>query len=45
MADAGMAAMFKPATHQAIAAFLAGRTRAQLDQLAREHDIPLHTLA
>ena len=43
--DAGMAAMFKPATHAAIAAFLAGRTRAQLDRLAREKDIPLHTLA
>ena len=31
-------------THAAIAAFLAGRTRAELDQLARERDIPLHTL-
>jgi len=43
--DARMAALFKPATHAAIAAFFAGRTRAQLDRLAREKDIPLHTLA
>lgn len=41
----GMATMFAPATHQAIAAFLAGRTRAQLDKLGQERDIPLHTLA
>ncbi len=41
----GIATMFAPATHQAIAAFLAGRTRAQLDRLAVERDIPLHTLA
>jgi len=34
-----------PATHAAIAAFLAGRTRAQLDALAQAQDIPLHTLA
>ncbi|MEP6558286.1 MAG: CoA transferase [Burkholderiales bacterium] len=33
-----------PATHEAIAAFLLGRTREQLDQLARDRDIPLHTL-
>lgn len=42
---AGMATMFAPATHTAIAAFLAGRTREQLDRLAVERDIPLHTLA
>lgn len=42
---AGMQAMFAPATHAAIAAFLAGRTRSQLDRLATEHDIPLHTMA
>lgn len=36
--------LFSPATHEAIAAFLAGRTREQLDTLARERDIPLHTL-
>lgn len=39
-----MKAMFAPATHQAIAAFLAGQTRAQLDRLAVARDIPLHTL-
>jgi len=41
----GMSTMFSPATHQAIAGFFAGRTRAQLDRLASERDIPLHTLA
>jgi len=40
----GMATLFQPATHQAIAAFLAGRTRQQLDRLAAARDIPLHTL-
>ncbi len=33
-----------PATHEAVAAFLLTRTREQLDQLARDRDIPLHTL-
>lgn len=37
--------LFDPATHSAIAAFLAARTRSQLDRLARDQDIPLHTLA
>jgi len=36
--------LFDPATHAAIAAFLAGRTRRQLNRLATRHDIPLHTL-
>lgn len=36
--------LFKPETHAAIAAFLQGRTRKQLDRLAVEKDIPLHTL-
>jgi crotonobetainyl-CoA:carnitine CoA-transferase CaiB-like acyl-CoA transferase len=36
--------LFKPATHQAIATFLASQTRAQLDKLALTHDIPLMTL-
>ena len=44
VAERGASAMFDPATHDAVAAFLAGRTRAQLDALARERDIPLHTL-
>ncbi|RYZ11769.1 MAG: CoA transferase [Comamonadaceae bacterium] len=41
--DAGEA-MFRSATHQAIGAFLRGRTRAELDALALAHDLPLHTL-
>lgn len=40
-----MSTLFAAATHQAIGAFLAGRTRAQLDRLGAERDIPLHTLA
>jgi alpha-methylacyl-CoA racemase len=42
--DGGVKGMFTQATHEGIAAFLAGRTRAQLDALARAKDIPLHTL-
>lgn len=42
---AGMATMFAPTTHTAIAAFLAGQTREQLDRMAVDRDIPLHTLA
>ena len=38
-------AMFAPATHQAIAHFISGQTCEQLDRLAREKDIPLHTMA
>ena len=34
-----------PATHEAIARFLQGQTRAQLSALAHAKDIPLHTLA
>ncbi|OOG57651.1 CoA transferase [Polaromonas sp. C04] len=45
VASADMRAMFAPTTHQAIAAFLLTRTRRQLDKLAAEKDIPLHTLA
>jgi crotonobetainyl-CoA:carnitine CoA-transferase CaiB-like acyl-CoA transferase len=40
-----MRAMFAPATHEAIAAFLFTQTREQLDRLAVEKDIPLHTMA
>ena len=39
-----MRAMLAPATHEAIAAFMAARSRAELDRLAVENDIPLHTL-
>lgn len=41
----GMGTLFQPATHQAIATFLAGQTRKRLDALAVARDIPLHTLA
>ncbi|WP_427912312.1 CoA transferase [Ramlibacter sp. MMS24-I3-19] len=41
----GMAAMFEPSTREAIAQFLRSRTRAELDALAAEKDIPLQTLA
>jgi alpha-methylacyl-CoA racemase len=38
-------AMFAPETHTAIAAYLAGKTRQELDALAAAKDIPLYTLA
>jgi len=41
----GLSSLFKPETQAAIAAFLASKTRQQLEKLAREKDIPLHTLA
>ena len=41
----GMGTLFEAHTHSAIADFLRSRTRRQLDQLAVQHDIPLHTLA
>ena len=36
--------MLSAATHKAIAAFFASRTRKQLDALAAERDLPIHTL-
>ncbi|KRB96252.1 CoA-transferase [Hydrogenophaga sp. Root209] len=45
LAVSDMRTLFKPATHAAIAAFLQGMTRKQLDQLSVAKDIPLHTLA
>ena len=36
---------FEPTTHQAVAAFLALKSRKQLDALAKAHDIPLWTMA
>jgi alpha-methylacyl-CoA racemase len=36
--------MFDPATHEAIAAFMRSQTRAQLNQLAVDRDLPLHTM-
>ena len=44
-AQGDAATMRAPQTHAAIAAFVAPQTRAQLDALAQEGDIPLHTLA
>ena len=46
-AAAGLEAgsMTQPVTGQAIAAWLLGKTRRQLDKLAIDKDIPLHTLA
>jgi alpha-methylacyl-CoA racemase len=38
-------ALLLPGTHAAIAAFFKSQTRAQLDALAVERDIPLHTLS
>ena len=40
----GLDMMLAAGTHQAIASFVAGQTREALETLAREHDIPLHTL-
>lgn len=37
-------AMLQPATHAGIAAFFAARTRAELDRLAADQDIPLHCM-
>ena len=45
VAGASMETMFAPATHQAIASFLANQTREQLVRLAAQRDIPLHTMA
>ncbi len=44
LAESSIASLFKPAAHTAIQAFLAGKTRRQLDALAVARDIPLHTL-
>ena len=40
----GDPAMHEPATRAAVAAFFSGRTRAELDQLAAQHDLPLHCM-
>lgn len=41
----GMQTLLAAATQAAVAAFFATRTRAQLDRLAAERDLPLHTMA
>lgn len=40
----GPHALFLPATHQALTRWFAQRKRAELDRVAVEHDIPMHTL-
>ena len=40
-----MQTMFAPTTRASIEAFFAARTRAELDRLAQELDLPIHTLA
>lgn len=45
VAASDIRAMFARSTHEAIAAFMLSRTRGQLDQLALERDLPLHTMA
>jgi alpha-methylacyl-CoA racemase len=44
VADTSVKSMLSPATHTAIAAFLLTQSRAALDKLALDKDIPLHTL-
>jgi crotonobetainyl-CoA:carnitine CoA-transferase CaiB-like acyl-CoA transferase len=44
LTDSRVQTLFTPAAHATIAAFLAGKTRKQLDALALDQDIPLHTL-
>jgi alpha-methylacyl-CoA racemase len=39
-----MKTMFSSETHELVAAWIASKTRKQLDVLAAKHDIPLHTL-
>jgi alpha-methylacyl-CoA racemase len=39
-----MAAMLAPGTREAVGRFFAQRTRAELDRLASEQDLPLHTM-
>jgi crotonobetainyl-CoA:carnitine CoA-transferase CaiB-like acyl-CoA transferase len=45
VAVTGRQTLLAQATHEAIAAFLLTRSRKQLDKLAVDKDIPLHTLA
>lgn len=42
---ADIGTLHQPSTHQAIQAFMARHSRAELDALAASRDIPLHTLA
>ena len=40
-----MKTMFSSQTHEAVTVWIASQTRKQLDILAVQHDVPLHTLA
>ncbi|MBH1966269.1 MAG: CoA transferase [Comamonadaceae bacterium] len=44
LASSDVKALLKPSSRKAIAQWAADKTRKQLDALARENDIPLHTL-
>jgi alpha-methylacyl-CoA racemase len=44
LAASGLRTMLDPHTQPLLAAFFASRTRAQLDRLALEKDLPVHTL-
>ncbi len=45
LATSDIRSMLSPATQQAIASYLLLRTRKELDELATEKDLPLHTMA
>jgi alpha-methylacyl-CoA racemase len=45
VAASGATAMFEGETRQALEAFFAARTRKELDRLAAEKDLPIHTMA
>ncbi len=44
IAHSGMLTMFAPATHAGVAAFYLSKTRKELDKLAVDKDIPMHTM-
>lgn len=45
VAGTDVRAMFRKETHEAVAAFFASQSRAELDFLAIEKDLPIHTMA
>ena len=45
IAAQGVKTMMLPSTHQALATWFGSQSRKVLDQLAKQHDIPMHTLA
>jgi len=44
LGNSDMGAMFNPATREGISRFLAGQTCTEIDRLARDKDLPLHTM-